>query len=46
MNYFNRFKNNPFIIAEIGSNYDQDFYKLKKLIIKSKKQSNSQNSNV
>ena len=37
MNYFNRFKNNPFIIAEIGSNYDQDFYKLKKLIIKSKK---------
>ncbi len=36
MNYFSRFKNNPFIIAEIGSNYDQDFNKLKKLIIKSK----------
>ena len=37
MNYFNKFKNKPFIIAEIGSNYDQDFNKLKKLIIESKK---------
>ena len=37
MNYFEKYSKKPFIIAEIGSNYDQDFDKLKELIIQSKK---------
>jgi len=36
MNFFEKFINNPYIIAEIGSNFDQDFIKLKKLIELSK----------
>ena len=37
MNYFEKFSKKPFVIAEIGSNFDQDFNKLKELIVQSKK---------
>ena len=36
MNFFDKYKKTPFIIAEIGSNYDQNYSKLKELIVKSK----------
>tara|TARA_A100001011_G_scaffold289165_1_gene300295 strand:+ start:830 stop:1822 length:993 start_codon:yes stop_codon:yes gene_type:complete len=36
MNYFKKFDRKPFVIAEIGSNYDQNFEKLKKLITEAK----------